>query len=997
MAANKIKGLTVEIGGDTTKLGKALENVNKKSRDLSSELGEINRMLKLDPGNADLLAQKQKVLADAVNETSKKLGILREAEKQVQEQFERGEVSEEQVRALKREILALVKKLQNYENAARETDAAIENLGDSSDDLGDDTEEAAKGLDEMADKADEAGDASDGLDSKLGNLALGGLKLLVTGVTAALGALVGSAEASREYRAEMGKLDAAFKSSGHSSEVATSTYKELQGVIGETDQSVEAAQQIALLADSEKDAAQWADLAAGVVGKFGDALQPETFYESANETLKLGEATGAYTQMLEGCGLSVEEFNAGLAACGTEAEKQAYMLKVTEGALGAAGEAYRENNAEVIRANEANEAWAASMAEVGASVEPILTDVKLLGASLLSDLVPNIKGVTEAFRGMLNGDEGAAANLGKSLSGIFTQILTKITELLPAVAEMAVSLVTTLVSSIVSALPQLLDTLVQVVLAIVQGIAAAIPQIIKALTSVIPQLLQVLADAIPQVVQALTTAIPQIVTALVNGLLTAIPQLIQGAMQLLMAIVNAIPQIIPPLVAAIPRIVTALVDGLLVAIPLLIQGTMQLLMAIVEAIPQIIPPLVAAIPQIIITLVDGLLVAIPQLVDGAVQLLNAIIDAIPILIQALVPEIPGIVHTIVTQLLRLTPTLLDACITLLMALIEAIPEICKMLVKEAPAILKAILGVLKELPRLIWGVLSQVIVKVGNWIGEMTGKGKDAGVKFLNSVVQFFTQLPGKIWTWLTNVINNVTSWATNLASKARSAGSNFINAVLNFIKTLPSKVWTWLSNVVSKVTSWGTSLVSKGRSAVQKLVNTVVNTVKTLPSKMMSAGKNLVQGLWSGISGAYTWLKNKIKGWVGNVTDFIKKLFGINSPSKKTEWMGEMLDEGLAVGVEGNEDAPLDAMSRLSEGMLDEADSLNGVTLERRINNTFGEKAGATSYDNGILAKLDQLLVAIKQGQSIYLDGDALVGSTAARYDNTLGQRRVLAERGAL
>ena len=69
MASKTIKGLTVEIGGDTTKLGKALEDVEKKSRDVSSELGEINKLLKMDPGNTDLLAQKQKVLADAVSTT----------------------------------------------------------------------------------------------------------------------------------------------------------------------------------------------------------------------------------------------------------------------------------------------------------------------------------------------------------------------------------------------------------------------------------------------------------------------------------------------------------------------------------------------------------------------------------------------------------------------------------------------------------------------------------------------------------------------------------------------------------------------------------------------------------------------------------------------------------------------------------------------------------------------------------------------------------------
>ena len=88
--ASKIKGLTIEIGGDTTKLGQALEDVNKKSRDLSSELGSINKLLKLDPTNVELLSQKQKVLADAISNTSDKLDTLKEAEKQVQEQFKRG-------------------------------------------------------------------------------------------------------------------------------------------------------------------------------------------------------------------------------------------------------------------------------------------------------------------------------------------------------------------------------------------------------------------------------------------------------------------------------------------------------------------------------------------------------------------------------------------------------------------------------------------------------------------------------------------------------------------------------------------------------------------------------------------------------------------------------------------------------------------------------------------------------------------------------------------
>ena len=131
MANNTIKGLTVEIGGDTTKLGKALENVEKKTRDISGELREVDKLLKLDPGNTELLAQKQKLLAEAVDSAADKLKTLKEAEKQVQKQFKKGEVSEEQVRALQREIVKTEKEMEDYEKAIKGTTKSMDKLDDS--------------------------------------------------------------------------------------------------------------------------------------------------------------------------------------------------------------------------------------------------------------------------------------------------------------------------------------------------------------------------------------------------------------------------------------------------------------------------------------------------------------------------------------------------------------------------------------------------------------------------------------------------------------------------------------------------------------------------------------------------------------------------------------------------------------------------------------------------------------------------------------------------
>ena len=771
MARNQIKGLTVEIGGDTTQLGKALESVNKKSGDLSSELGEINRLLKLDPENTDLLAQRQQVLANAITNTSTKLETLREAERQVQRQFERGEVSEEQVRALRREIIATEGQLNRYEEQAKE---------------------AAEGNKKLADSSDQAGAAGESMGAKFANAARVGIGAVVAGATAVVGGLVASAEATREYRTEMGKLTTAFETVGHRTEIAEEAYKRLYGVIGETDQTVEAAQQIALLAESEEDVVAWADLGAGVVARFGDALQPEAFFESANETIKLGEATGTYVQLLEGAGYNVEEFNAGLAACTTEAEKQAYMLKITDEILGDAADTYRETNAELIRANDANAAWTATLAEVGAAVEPILTDVKMLGTSLLDELIPGITGVTDAFRGLINGEEGSAEALGEAISGLLTQVLDMAVELLPTLVTAAMSLMSSLTVTLIGMIPQLVETGFQLLIGVLDGITTAIPLITQALVDMIPKLAE----------------------ALVTG------------------------------------------------IPLLIDAAVQLLLALVEAIPLILPPLIEAIPQVINTLLDSLLGAIPELLDGAVQLLLAIIDAIPVLITALLPQIPKIVDTIIDGLLDSLPALIDGAITLLFGILEAVPEITAAIYEEMPSIVTSIVeSLLDALPDLI-----------------------DAG--------------------------------------------------------------WQLLSGLVKGMLEFDIG------GALKKVGNGIING--------------------------------------------FKKVFDIRSPSRVMAGIGELLDEGLAEGIEDGADMPVNALDKLSEDMLDGNAGLDGVKIERRMVGAFNT-GGAVSASDGIAGKLDQIYKAILAGQVIMLDGKALVGSTALRYDTELGQRRVLAERGAL
>lgn len=129
--AGNIKGITIEIGGNTQPLEKALGDVNKKTRDLQGELKSVERLLKLDPGNTELLAQKQKLLAEQVGNSTEKLNRLKAAQEQVNLAFQRGDIGEEQYRHFQRQVINAEQDLKKFEAQLKDTEKTADKLGTS--------------------------------------------------------------------------------------------------------------------------------------------------------------------------------------------------------------------------------------------------------------------------------------------------------------------------------------------------------------------------------------------------------------------------------------------------------------------------------------------------------------------------------------------------------------------------------------------------------------------------------------------------------------------------------------------------------------------------------------------------------------------------------------------------------------------------------------------------------------------------------------------------
>ena len=278
------------------------------------------------------------------------------------------------------------------------------------------TKDAIKALEETKDAAKEAGDSVGDLGSeskkagkttvdsmnpippKFSKVAKAGAAV-VTAVVAIGTAMVEVAESTREYRLEMGKLETAFTTAGHTTEEATATYQSFYSILGETDRAVEVSQHIAKLCSNEAEMKAMTDACIGAFAMFDDSLPIEGLVEAANETAKTGQLTGVLADALNWAGSSEEEFQKKLDACNTERERTTLILDEMTSLYGEAGAAYKKNNKDVIAAMQAQEKLNDAKARFGAIVEPLVTLVKDAYGDALHFLAGELEfffGITES-------------------------------------------------------------------------------------------------------------------------------------------------------------------------------------------------------------------------------------------------------------------------------------------------------------------------------------------------------------------------------------------------------------------------------------------------------------------------------------------------------------------------------------------------------------------------------------------------------------------------
>lgn len=422
-----------------------MKAVNANLKNLKSDMAAVSSEFADNADSTEALAAKQRVLQETYDQQKEKVRALNEMYKrQVEVNGENSATADKYRQQL------------NYATVAmNKTKNELDKVISAQEDCVESSEDAAKAMDKV-------GESGNGMSK---GLAIGakGIAAVASAATSAVVGLLKIEEETREYRENQAKLNTAFEAAGMSVDTASSAYTELYKVLGDSDNATESAQLLAQLATGTEDVSKWSDIAAGVVGSFGDALPINSLIEASNETAKVGKVTGALADALNWVGLSEDEFNAKLAACGDETERTALITDTLTAAYGDATDAFRENNAAIIEANAAQADMDATLAKLGGAVSSVKN-------KLIAEFLPSISDVVGAFVDFVNGVDGAEEALDEAVSNMVDNLLEKLPEFL----DFGIDLIVAIATGIIQNLPYLISKLPSIVVEILAGFGSLV-------------------------------------------------------------------------------------------------------------------------------------------------------------------------------------------------------------------------------------------------------------------------------------------------------------------------------------------------------------------------------------------------------------------------------------------------------------------------------------------------------------------------------------------
>lgn len=393
--------ITTIFKADISQFSASTQDLNRYVRQVNSEFANTTAHLGRWNDNTEGLTAKLKQLNGVLEAEKKKLANL---ESEYAKLVAEGKENTIEAQNLATAINNQGAKVKKTEADIRHYTASLKELQDA----GVETQQELNDLNnELEDQKQSAKDLGSGLLKGVG-LGIVGIATACVGAISGLSSLV---ENTKELRTQMGQLETTFAQQGHSVEASEKTYNDLFAVLGDSGKTTEASMHLGQLAKSEEDLANYTNILTGVYATFGDSLPVEGLAEAMNHTANLGSVQGVLADALEWAGINVDDFNKQLGTLNTEEERAKLIQETLNGLYGETATKYKETNAEILKNNEAQNKYNQAMADLGAKVQPIITEFKLAMVNVLQGILEKfnevdiegiIKGISDVLQKSIN-------------------------------------------------------------------------------------------------------------------------------------------------------------------------------------------------------------------------------------------------------------------------------------------------------------------------------------------------------------------------------------------------------------------------------------------------------------------------------------------------------------------------------------------------------------------------------------------------------------------
>ena len=901
--ASRIQGITVEIGGDTTKLQTALKGVNSSIKSTQQQLKDVNSLLKLDPGNTELLAQKQKLLSEAVGETKEKLAALKTAAEQANTALENGEISQSQYDALQREIIETEQNLRSLEAQANQSATALQKIGAT------------------GEKLKTVGD----------NISSAGEKMLpATAAVAGLGTAAVTTAAN--FESSMSQVQATMGITKDS--MSTVNGESVNTMNALSNLAKEMGSKTAFSASECAEALNYLALAGYNTQEMTDTL-PTVLNLAAAGGLDLASASDMVTDAMSALGLGVSDAETMVDQMSkTASTTNTSVAQLGEGILtiGATAKSVKGGTAELNTALGILANNGIKGAEGGTHLRNIIlslqnpTDkaadaMKTLGVDVY-DSQGNMRSMNDILGDLNKSMDGMTSEeKANIISTIFNKTdLSSVNALLANTGDTWDSLQQSITNS-GGAAQQMADTQLDnlqgqltILKSALEGLAISFGELLMPAIKSIVTAVQGFVDKLNSMDEGTKKVIVTIalIVAAIGPVLIVIGKVISA--------VGTIMTIVPKIAGVINTVKTAFMalNTTMLANPifLIIAAIAALVAAFIylwnncDGFRQFWIDLWENVKQVAITVWNAIKAFFSQVWEAIKTIFSTVFEVIKTLVTTYFNLYKTIIETVINVIKTVITTVWNAIKGVFTTVFNVIKTLVTTYFNIYKTIIQTVLTVIKTVITTVWNTIKTVVTTV------------------MNAIKTVFTT----IWNAIKTIIGAVVSGIKALITGDFQGVKNAITTIMNTIKSTISTIWNTIKSTVSTV-------LGAIKSAVTSVFSGIVNAIKNAMSNVLNAVKNGFSNVKNHITGlasqAVTWGKdlvmgivNGIKSCIGAVGDAVKSVadksksflhFSVPDEGPLTDyesWMPDFMG-GLAKGIEKSKGMVADAVKGVAEDMV--------------------------------------------------------------------------------